>query len=175
MPEMQITMVPLSDLHGYDNNPRRNDKAVPKMCDVIKEFGFRVPVLALRDGTIIDGHLRIKAAAKLKMKEIPVIYTDGMSDAQVRAFRILVNASVDWAAWDDEKLAVEIEALQAADFDLRMTGLGDDDLASLLDSIPGEDDEDPGTDVDEEVSEPDLFECPNCGHLNTKKAFRVRK
>ena len=137
MEEMRITMVPLADLHGYDKNPRKNDDAVPRMCDAIKAFGFRVPVLALRTGEIIDGHLRIKAAAVLKMATVPVVYCDGMTDDQVRAFRILVNASVSWAEWDEEKLIEELRALQEQAFDLSLTGLSDKELADLL---PAEED-----------------------------------
>lgn len=177
MPEMQITEVALKELRVYGNNPRKNDKVVPKMCDAIKEFGFRVPVLALRNGEIIDGHLRVKAAAKLKMESVPVVYVDGMSDAQVRAFRILVNASVDWAAWDEEKLAAEIDYLQHVDFDVRMTGLSDSELSGILDSLiePDDVDDEPDMDVDPDVKEPDLFRCPACGNLNTKKAFKAVK
>ena len=45
----------------YASNPRKNDAAVDRMCGSIKEFGFKVPVLARSDGTVVDGHLRIKA------------------------------------------------------------------------------------------------------------------
>ena len=33
------------------------------------EFGFKIPVLARSDGEVVDGHLRIKAARKLKQVE----------------------------------------------------------------------------------------------------------
>jgi ParB-like chromosome segregation protein Spo0J len=33
------------------------------MCSSIREFGFKIPVLARSDGEVIDGHLRLKAAA----------------------------------------------------------------------------------------------------------------
>ena len=31
----------------------------------IREFGFKIPVLARSDGEVVDGHLRLKAARKL--------------------------------------------------------------------------------------------------------------
>jgi hypothetical protein len=37
--------------------------------------------------------------------EIPVITCDEWTEAQVKAFRLMVNRSVSWAAWDDELLA----------------------------------------------------------------------
>ena len=52
---------PLDKLVEYARNPRKNDHAVDKVAAAIREFGFRVPVVAKSDGTIIDGHLRYKA------------------------------------------------------------------------------------------------------------------
>src|SRR3954464_9935123 len=81
----------------YARNPRKNDHAIDRMAASIREFGFRVPVLARSSGDVIDGHLRLKAAHKLDMKEIPVIVCDDWTEAQVKAFRLLVNRSVTWA------------------------------------------------------------------------------
>jgi hypothetical protein len=38
---------------------------VDRMCGSIREFGFKIPVLARSDGEVVDGHLRLKAARKL--------------------------------------------------------------------------------------------------------------
>jgi ParB-like chromosome segregation protein Spo0J len=35
------------------------------MGSSVREFGFKIPVLARSDGTVVDGHLRLKAARKL--------------------------------------------------------------------------------------------------------------
>ncbi len=56
---------PIDRLIPYGRNPRKNDDAVDKMAGAIQEFGFRIPVLAKSDGTVVDGHLRLKAAKKL--------------------------------------------------------------------------------------------------------------
>ena len=60
----------------YARNPRKNDAAVDRMCSSIREFGFKIPVLARSDGDVVDGHLRLKAARKLGITEIPVILCD---------------------------------------------------------------------------------------------------
>jgi hypothetical protein len=39
----------------------------------------------------------------------------GWTEMQVRAFRLLVNRSATWAAWDDDLLAAELKALIDAD------------------------------------------------------------
>ena len=49
----------------YVRNPRKNDAAVDRMCASIREFGFKIPVLARSRGTVVDGHLRLKSAKKL--------------------------------------------------------------------------------------------------------------
>src|SRR6185295_5830853 len=82
----------------YARNPRKNDAAVDRMCFSIKEFGFKIPCLVRGDGEVVDGHLRLKAARKLGIAEIPVILCDEWTAAQVKAFRLLVNRSVTWAS-----------------------------------------------------------------------------
>src|SRR5216684_517064 len=104
----------------YPRNPRKNDGAVDRMCASIREFGFKIPCLVRSDGEVVDGHLRLKAARKLGIAEIPVILCDEWSEAQVKAFRLLVNRSVSWAAWDEELLALELQELNAQDFDLSL-------------------------------------------------------
>ena len=56
---------PVEKLVEYARNPRKNDHAVDRVAAAIREFGFRVPVVAKSDGTVVDGHLRLKAAKKL--------------------------------------------------------------------------------------------------------------
>jgi hypothetical protein len=81
-----------------------------------------VPILAKSDGEVIDGHLRLKGAIAEKMREVPVVPCDGWTEAQVRAFRLMVNRSVSWAEWDLDALALEFGELKALDFDLSLTG-----------------------------------------------------
>jgi ParB-like chromosome segregation protein Spo0J len=109
----------------YPRNPRKNDAAVDRMSGSIREFGFKIPVLARSSGEVVDGHLRLKAARKLGITEIQVILCDEWSDAQVKAFRLLVNRSATWADFDEELLALELELqeLQQVDYDLDLTGL----------------------------------------------------
>ena len=93
-----------------------------RIRESIRAFGFAVPVLAKSDGEVIDGHLRLKGAIAEKMTEVPVIPCDGWTEAQVKAFRLMVNRSVTWADWDLEALAIEFGELKALDFDLTLTG-----------------------------------------------------
>lgn len=108
------------------------------MCASIREFGFKIPVLARSNGEVVDGHLRLKGAKKLGMAEVPVILCDEWTPAQVKASRLMVNRSVAWAEWDEELLALELLDLNGLDFDLSLTGFDSRELDALLAS-PAED------------------------------------
>jgi hypothetical protein len=142
-PSLEIQIWSIDRFIFYARNPRKNDAAVDRMCSSIREFGFKIPVLARSDGTVVDGHLRIKAARKLGSWPggdttcIPLILCDEWSDAQLKAFRLMVNRSVTWAAWDEELLSLELQELNAADFDLSLTGFDPGEIDGLL-AIPDE-------------------------------------
>ena len=122
---------PVTRLVPYARNPRKNDEVVDKMAAAIKEFGFRIPIVARSDGSIIDGHLRLKAAQRLGLTEVPVALADDLSEAQIKAFRLLANRSVAWAEWDNELLSLELKDLQDLGYDLGLTGFDADELKSL--------------------------------------------
>ena len=130
--DLQLVYRPIDQLIPYSQNPRKNDHAVDRMCASIQEFGFKIPILATSHGDVVDGHLRLKAAQKLKLESVPVILCDGWTDAQIRAFRLVVNRSVTWAEWDMERLSAELTALEAAHFDLNLTGFDTAELQRLL-------------------------------------------
>ena len=125
-------MRPIDRFVPYARNPRKNDAAVDRMCASIREFGFKIPVLARSDGEVVDGHLRLKAARKLGLLEIPVLLCDEWSPTQVRAFRLMANRSVGWAAWDEELLSLELQEIQESDFDLSLTGFDPGEIDKLL-------------------------------------------
>src|SRR6202162_881841 len=129
---MEIQIWPIDKLVIYVRSPRRNDAAVDRMCGSIREFGFKIPCLARSDGELIDGHLRLKAARKLGMTDIPVILDDEWTPAQVKAFRLLVNRSATWAEWDEELLALELLDLKTSDYDLSLTGFDSKEIDDYL-------------------------------------------
>jgi DNA modification methylase len=132
MPEMRIEYWPLSRLVPYAGNPRKNDAVVPRMVEDLRMFGFRAPLLARSDGELIDGHLRLKAAVAMDMAEVPVILADDFTPEQVRAYRLIVNRSATWAAWDNDLLMQEVKALVEAKFDIALTGFDQSELDKLL-------------------------------------------
>lgn len=117
----------------YARNPRKNDHAVDKIASAIREFGFRVPIVARSNGDVVDGHLRIKAAQKLGIKTVPVLLADDLTDAQVKAFRLSVNKMAELAEWDFDLLKAEIDVLREVDFNVDLLGFDVDELNRLYD------------------------------------------
>lgn len=140
---------PIEKLIAYARNPRKNDHAVDRMASAIREFGFRVPILAKSDGTVVDGHLRLKAAKNLELETVPVLLADDMSEVQIKAFRISVNRMAELADWDNELLTIELEELKELGFDLELTGLEGEFIDKLMEPTPQEGLTDP-----DEVPEP---------------------
>src|SRR2546430_17218103 len=140
----QIELWPIERLVEYPRNPRKNDSAVDRMCASIREFGFKIPCLVRSDGEVVDGHLRLKAARKLGITEIPVMLCDEWTPAQVKAFRLMVNRSVTWAEWDDDALALELLELKELDFDLSLTGF---DIREIDEFLAAPDDDDKANDA----------------------------
>lgn len=132
MTELRIEMWPIGRLVPYVGNPRKNDQAVDRMVAVIREFGFRIPLVVRSDGELVDGHLRLKAAIALGMAEVPVMPADDMTPEQVRAFRLMVNRSATWATWDEDLLLREIQDLMEYGYDLSLTGFDQYELDKLL-------------------------------------------
>ena len=175
---MTISYWPIGRLVPYGRNPRKHNQAVERMVASIEEFGFKVPILARSSGEVVDGHLRLKAARKLGMTEVPVILCDEWTEAQVKAFRLMVNRSVTWAEWDTELVAIEIKELQAMDFDLAFTGFDPPEIDDFLlgdQADPAEEDT-PQTCQDAVSQLGDLWQCgPHrvlCGDATSQEAVR---
>ena len=129
---LQFETWPIDRCIDYARNPRKNDHAVDDMAAAIREYGFRVPIVATSDGTVVDGHLRLKAAKKLALDEVPVILADDLTEAQIKAFRLSVNKTAEFAQWDMDLLKIEMQELDGLGFDLSLTGFGEDELAGLM-------------------------------------------
>lgn len=120
---MEIVDIAVKDLVPYDKNPRRNDEAAVKVAESIKQFGFKIPLVVDRNNVVVCGHTRLKAAKKLKLKTVPCIRADDLSEDQIKAFRLVDNRTAEIAEWDFALLEEEL-----ADVQLDMTAFDFDDL-----------------------------------------------
>ncbi|MBT8460303.1 MAG: ParB/RepB/Spo0J family partition protein, partial [Boseongicola sp.] len=101
------------------------------------------------------GHGRVAASRKLGYAEVPVIELAHLSDAEQRAYVIADNRLAELAGWDDEILAIELQALSDMDlhFDLEITGFETAEIDLLLDKGDAGD-RDPADEVPEPTSGP---------------------
>src|ERR1700693_337455 len=95
MRNTEIQIWPIARLLPYARTLRRNDDAVDRMVAAFKEFRLMLPWLVRSEGEIVDGHLRLKAARKLQLTEVPVILCDDWTPAQVKAFRLVAAVPAD--------------------------------------------------------------------------------
>ena len=145
--EMQL--VPITKLVPYVNNARTHSpEQINKLRSSLREFGFINPVIIDRDYGVIAGHGRILAAKEEGISEVPCVFANHLTEAQKKAYIIADNRMAMDAGWDEELLRVEIESLQAADFDPLLTGFDEKELSKLFDD--GKDIQEDDFDVDAE-------------------------
>jgi DNA modification methylase len=129
----RLELVPVAGLVPYARNSRtHSDEQVAQIAASMREFGFTNPVLVDEAGGIIAGHGRVMAAKALGLAQVPCIRLAHLSDAQKRAYVIADNQLALNAGWDEAMLRLELEDLQAADFDLDLLGFNADELGALL-------------------------------------------
>ena len=109
---MKVELWPIEKPVPYIRNARKiSDAAVNKVAGSIKEFGWRQPIVLDKNGVIIVGHTRFKAAQKLGLKEVPIHIADKLNDSQVKAYRLADNRTGQETKWDDELLSLELKEL----------------------------------------------------------------
>lgn len=132
---MEIISKSIESINPYESNPRNNERAVEKVVSSIKEFGFKVPIIIEKNGTIVAGHTRYLAAKQLELKEVPCIIADDLTPAQIKAFRIADNKTAEYSEWDFDLLTQELEELKELDFNLDLTALDEFEQERLLNPI----------------------------------------
>ena len=183
---MQVIEKELSWLKPYANNPRDNESAVEPVAKSIKEFGFKVPIVATSDGEIINGHTRFKASKRLGLEKVPVIIADDLTDEQIKAFRLADNKVSEFSKWNEAKLRDELKQLE---MDMAEFGFEFTELTELLEE---EKEQEPEIKFTEELGEESnyivlkfdtsvdwlllesLFDLPRV-HALASKAGRERK
>lgn len=124
---MNIVEKRLDEIRPYENNPRRNDEAVQYVAESIRQFGWKQPIVIDRDGVIIVGHTRYKAAQSLGLETVPCMIADDLTPEQVKAYRIADNKVSDFSVWDNKKLLEELQDLDELAGDL-FTGFDTSDF-----------------------------------------------
>ena len=167
MPGLKIKQQNIEVLTPYKNNARiHGQKQIQLLARSIEQFGFNVPVLVNKDNQILSGHGRVLAAKELKLKKIPTIQIESLTQTQQKAFILADNKIAQKSEWDNDLLQLELENLQALDidFDLTLTGFETPELDFLLhdENIPmsaSEEDKAPNAlEVEKRVASGDLWQ-----------------
>ena len=118
-----------------------------------------------RDFNVLVGHGRLEAAKAEEYTEVPCVFVDDLSEAQKKAYILADNRMAMDAGWDEDLLKVEMEELQAADFNVQLTGFRDDEITDLFAVKDAPDDVGENKEFSEEEFGDEEFqhECPRCG------------
>jgi ParB-like chromosome segregation protein Spo0J len=131
--ELLIESWPIDRPIEYARNARKiTASAVDKVAASIQEFGFRQPIVVDKENVIIVGHVRLRAAKKLGMRNVPVHVASNLTPAQVRAYHLMDNRSHEEVEWDIEMLGAELLELKDLEIDMVLTGFNGRELDSLL-------------------------------------------
>jgi DNA modification methylase len=152
--DLKVHLMESSALKPYGHNARKHSKRhVRQIAEAIKEFGWTNPILVDRDGAVIAGHGRLRAAEQLGIDRVPTICIEDMTEVQKRAYRLADNRRAELGDWDPEVLAVELQGLHELEPDFALTSTGfemgeiDGLIGELNDEVGEQADRLPTTDV----------------------------
>lgn len=128
---MHIENWPTDNVRPYPNNPRVLRNAAEKVAESIKAFGWRQPIVVDEAGVIIVGHSRLAAAKLLKLESVPVHVAKGLTDDQVRAYRLSDNKTATFADWDEAKLADELAEIMGSIGSVTITGFSQSEFDAI--------------------------------------------
>lgn len=151
---MDVVTRKITDITPYEKNPRYNDEAVKFVVASIEKFGFKQPIVVDKNGVIVVGHTRYKAALELGLEEVPVTVADDLTDEEIKAYRLADNKVGEIAKWNQEMLDFEL-----GEIDIDMTAFGFIEMADI--DVDGFfEDAEPKESKEEEEKE---VQCPHCG------------
>ena len=147
----------IEDIIPYENNPRINDDAVAGVVESIKQCGELDPIEVDENNIILSGHTRLRAYEQLKYKQVSVLKITGLTEPQKRKYRLLTNKTGEVAAWDFDKLGLELEGLDFDDFDFGF------DFSSDKEEYTFDEDVDDKSESEYDKKKEKYTICPQCG------------
>lgn len=132
---MDIIYISTDALIPYERNPRKIEQAIDAVAKSIEDFGFKAPIVVDKDRVVIMGHVRLAAAKRLGLNEVPVHVAHDLNETQVKQLRLADNRLGELAEWDEALLARELDQLDEEGADLLGLGFTADELSRLLMSL----------------------------------------
>ena len=132
--EMKIEYVDIGEIHPSPENVKLHPpKQIRRLKASIKSFGFLIPLIIDKSGTIVAGHGRYLAAQELGMVKVPCVRSEHLSDEQVNALRIIDNKLAETGYEQDKMLTLlkdfKVEYLEMAGIDPSMFDPINDELS----------------------------------------------
>lgn len=135
--QLKIEYREIDELKPNAYNPnRQNEHEFKMLLDSMRDNGFTTPIVILKDGTIVDGEHRWRAATTLGIKKIPVVIAE-IDEIKARVATLTHNRA---RGTEDIQLVAEMMrdfekagALAAVQDAL---GMSDLEVQRLLDDIP---------------------------------------
>lgn len=159
-PRLEVVYVDPSKLRPNGWNPNvMTDAMLSRLRAEIWRVGFVDPVIALRDGRIIDGEHRWKIASERK-ENVPVVYLDVSEEI---AKTLTINLDAIHGDHDPALLVDLIKSLGFSEPEVESVfGMKPREMESLRRSLepPGESSETPA----ENPVDPKNHICPRCKH-----------
>lgn len=124
MKHSELTYFPTRALVGLPNNPRTITQVeLNRLCDSIRNNGFwkHRPLGVERQGdqlVVLDGNQRLKAARRLKMKSVPVVIYDGLTDQE--RDDLILRSNISNGEWDTGLLATDFAQVDLEDIGLKI-------------------------------------------------------
>ena len=107
--QYDVEFIKVEDLHPYEKNAKKHpQKQIEHIKNSIKEFGFRQNLVVDKDNIVIIGHGRLEAAKQLKIKEVPCIKAEDLTEEQIKALRLADNKVAE-SEWDFGLLDAELD------------------------------------------------------------------
>lgn len=117
MIQKEFITLPIDKLIPYENNPRFNESAVEAVMESMRQCENIDPIEVDEDFVILSGHTRLKALQRMGVEMTGVLQITGLTPEQKRKYRLLANKTGEIAAWDFDKLAVELQDIDFRDYD----------------------------------------------------------
>ena len=111
----------------------------PLVVVILNKVSRRQNTLVDKEGVIIVGHTRLKAAKKLGMEKVPVLVAKDLSSEQADAYRLADNKTGEISEWNMDMLGDELSQIE--DIDMTDFGFDDDELELQDENTDAEDDE----------------------------------
>jgi hypothetical protein len=181
-PEAAAVWAALDSLKGWPKNPRKNDKTIPRVAELIKEYGWGRPVGArTQNGELIWGHSACGAAHLLgrqwkttsedgrkkwhpdavrvaTKREVPCRFRDDLDERRAHDLAVADNKSQELSEWDDSMLAEHLQ--QATLREAELMCFTTDSLQDLLNAADeSSSEEDGGRKLTDGLSYSVVVEC----------------